>query len=88
VSRRGVVTMDTIDMKSNFYNKLHKNFKNMAISFLSVEQYNELIKFQPTGTGQGFLKCVSPSVKIKNAFTLKITFYQSKCLFSVTCCNM
>jgi len=36
--------MDTIYMKSNFYNELHKNSKNLAnnTSFLSYEKYNEL----------------------------------------------
>jgi hypothetical protein len=38
--------MDTINMKSNFYNELHKNRKNLAnnTSFLSDEKYNELIE--------------------------------------------
>jgi hypothetical protein len=43
-------------------------------SFLSDEQYYELIKVQSTRIGQGFLKCVSPSVKIKSVFALKLTF--------------
>jgi hypothetical protein len=44
--------------------------------FLSDEQYNELIKIQYTRINQGFLKCVvSPSVKIKSVFALKITFH-------------
>uniref|UniRef100_A0A2S2P516 KRAB-A domain-containing protein 2 n=1 Tax=Schizaphis graminum TaxID=13262 RepID=A0A2S2P516_SCHGA len=36
--------MDTINMKSNFYNELHKNRKNLAnnTSFLSDEKYDEL----------------------------------------------
>jgi len=38
--------MDTINMKSKFYDELHKNRKNLAnnTSFLSDEKYNELIE--------------------------------------------
>ncbi|KAL4131012.1 hypothetical protein QTP88_008372 [Uroleucon formosanum] len=38
--------MDTINMKSNFSDELHKNRKNLAYntSFLSDEKYNELIE--------------------------------------------
>ncbi|KAL4152711.1 hypothetical protein QTP88_000544 [Uroleucon formosanum] len=38
--------MDTINMKSIFYNELHNNRKNLAnnTSFLSDEKYNELIE--------------------------------------------
>lgn len=40
------IAMDTNDMKSNFYDELQKNRKNLAIntSFLSDEQYNEFIE--------------------------------------------
>jgi hypothetical protein len=50
-------------MKSNFYNKLQNFFKNLTTntSFLSDEQYNELIKIQSTRIGQEFLKCVCKS---------------------------
>ncbi|KAL4083596.1 hypothetical protein QTP88_028912 [Uroleucon formosanum] len=38
-------TMDTINMKSKCYDKLHKNRKKLAknTSFLSDEQYNEYL---------------------------------------------
>jgi hypothetical protein len=50
VSRYGVAPIDTIYMKSNFHNELQIFLKNLAIytSFLSDEQYNELIKIQST----------------------------------------
>ncbi|KAL4096884.1 hypothetical protein QTP88_021759 [Uroleucon formosanum] len=40
------ITMDTINVKSNFCNELHKNRKNLAnnTSFLSDVKYNELIE--------------------------------------------
>ena len=38
--------MDTINMKSKFYDELHTNRKNLAknTNFLSDERYNELIE--------------------------------------------
>jgi hypothetical protein len=70
----GVVTIDTIYMKSNFHNKLQILATN--ISFLFDEQYNELIKIQSTRIDQGLIKCVCKSKnQNKNVFTLKIIFY-------------
>lgn len=90
-------------MKSNFYNELHKNRKNLAnnTSFLSDEKYNELIeiiaelkagrkrKEQSTGTGQGFLKCICKTkCQNKKCICLKNNVLcTSKCHFSTTCCN-
>jgi hypothetical protein len=55
--------MDTIYMKTNFYNKLQNFFKNLATytRFLTDEQYNELIKIQSTRISQRYLKCVCKS---------------------------
>jgi hypothetical protein len=40
VSRRDIATMDLINIKSDFFNELHKNHKNLDnnTSFLSDEQ--------------------------------------------------
>jgi len=40
------IKVNTNDMRSNFYNELHKNRKNLVnnTSVLSNEQYNELIE--------------------------------------------
>jgi hypothetical protein len=63
MSRYGVATMNTIYMKLNFYENLQMFLKNVAIntSFLSDEQFNELIKIQSTRIGKVFLKRVCKS---------------------------
>jgi hypothetical protein len=58
MSRFGVTTLvyayDLYEVKFN--NKFQLFFKNVVIntSFLSDEQYNELIKIESTRIGQGF----------------------------------